>query len=476
MSEAASEDPIGTLLEAAAEAMARGDVDGAEQAFTGAVAAAPADPRPHGGLALIAMQQGDLDRAIAHGQTASGLPGAGPEIHYNLGFVLIQAGRNNEAISAFVEAYRASPVRPEPIYQLLRLGVVPYEEGEEPAPPLPLETLLRLDLYEALGEPLHAGPAEDFTHTRDWALQRGAPWGPIAAWLMQQGAHNDREVVEQLAPGDMHLTRSRAMGMIVGNQADMLRVFEAAPPIVRIGKEDAVPELGPEEVLIVRMDATMDRAEVPPQDIHGPRVLSLLGTMLPMLGPDPSLLLILDPMDHLGPRRVWMITPFGEVEVVGEWKATSEHKEEADPGALPPAAAIPANEVPLALPGVDAESLRATLADAGLPDIGRVPDEGGGIYIDADAAGDQEEAWLAFLKRVARWIPEGKASVARWRTNGTEKIAVLRRGETLVVYTLRSVWPASQDQLDLPVSTEVQLLGRALFGAPKGPVRRGPPR
>jgi len=472
MSETASEDPIAAFMEAASQAMGRGDVEAAETAFTEAVAAAPSDPRPHGGLALIAMQQGDLDRAIAHGQTASALPGAGPEIHYNLGFGLLQAERPKEAISAFLEAYRAAPVRPEPIYQLMRLAVVPYEEGEDPADPLPLETLLRLDLYEALGEPLHAGPAEDFTHTRGWALERGAPWGPIAAWLMQQGAHNDREVVEILAPGDMHLTRSRAMGMIVGNQADMLRVFEAAPPIARIGKDDPVPEAGPEEVLVVRLDADMPRAEIPPQIIHGPRVLSLLGTMLPMLGPDPSLLLILDPMDHLGPRRVWMITPFGEIEVIGEWKATNEYKEQPDPGALPKATAIPADEIPLPLPGVDAASLKATLADAGLEGIGRVPDEGGGVYIDADAAGDQEEAWLGFLRRVAKWIPEGKASVARWRTRGTEKLSILRRGEELAVYTLRSVWPETQDQLDLPVAMEVQLLGRALFGAPKGPVRR----
>jgi hypothetical protein len=473
MSEAASPDPIASQLDAAAVALTQGDTTAAETAYSEAIGIAPKDPRPHGGLALIATQLGDLDRAIAHGRAASALPDVGPEIHYNLGFALGQAGRKDEAVAAFLEAYRASPVRPEPIYQLLKLGVVPHEEGEEPADPLSLETLLRLDLYEALGEPLHAGPAQDFTHSREWAMARGAPWGPIAAWLMQQGAHNDREVVEVLAPGDMHLTRSRVMGMIIGNQTDMLRVFQAAPPIVHIGKDDPVPPLGPDEVLVVRMDAEMSRAEVPPQTIHAPRVLSLLGSMLPMLGPDPSLLLILDPMDHLGPRRVWMITPFGEVEVVGQWKGTSEFKEEAEPGALPPMNAIPANEVPLALPGVDAASLQATLKDAGLEGLGRVPDEGGGIYMDADAAGDQEEAWIAFLKRVGRWIPEGKASVARWRSKGLEKIAVLRRGETLVTYTLRSVWPDGQDQLDLPVSIEVQLLGRALFGAPKGNVRRG---
>ena len=252
----------------------------------------------------------------------------------------------------------------------------------------------------------------------------------------------------------------------------MSTVFEKAPPTARIGKTDVVPDLEGEELLVVRLDDDMDRAEIPAQVIHGPRILGLLGTMLPMLGPDPSLILILDPVEHLGPRRVWLITPFGEVEVIGQWSAKSEFNETADPGALPTRDAIPADQVPLPLPGVDAASLRATLEDAGLSNVGEVPDEGGGVYIHADRAGDAEEAWLKFLKRVSRWIPPQKASVARWRKDGIEKIAILRRGETLVTYTLSSVWPDDQDQLDLPVPMEVQLMGRALFGAPKGRVRR----
>jgi tetratricopeptide (TPR) repeat protein len=475
MSDQSASEPLEQRLEAAGVALAAGDLAAAEEEFSQATALAPKDPRPHGGLALIAMQLGDLPRSVAHGRSAAALSGSGPEIHYNLGFVLAQIGETTEATAAFLAAYRASPERPEPINGLLRLGVVPHEEDEEPGEPLALETLLRLDLYEALGEPLHAGPAADFTHTHGWASQRGAPWGPVVAWLMQQGAHSDREVIERLAPADMHLTTSRAMGMILGNHSEMMSVFEKAPPIQRIGKkEDASPRANGEEapVLIVRLDDDMQRAEIPPQLIHAPRTLSLLGSILPMLGPDPSLILILDPVEHLGPRRVWMITPFGEIEVVGEWKATNELGEEAERAALPSTDAVPAGEVPLALPGVDAASLRATLEDSGVHDIGRIPDEGGGLYIDADRAGDQEEAWIKFLTRVSRWIPQEKASVARWRKDGSERMAVLRRGETLVVYTLESVWPEGQDQLDLPVSAEVQLLGRALFGAPKGRIRR----
>jgi tetratricopeptide (TPR) repeat protein len=475
-----SDEAIGAALERAGQALAEGDLDRAEAAFYAALEMAPGDGTLLGGLAVVSMQRGDMEEAARRGRVAVDAGARGVEVPYNLGFALLQLDRREEAVDAFLAAFALDPTRPEPIGQLLQLGRVPAQEGEEPGEPLALETLERLELYQHLAL-RQAGGAEvdSFEGAWVWATERGAPWGRTAAWLMQQGAHCDREVLARLPERDEHLARSVVAGLILAPNDVAEAALRELPGVILIGPDDPVPEL-PEpaehpggDFLVVRLDPVADRPQIPSQRTHAAVVFSALVDRLHAFGSESAVVLTVDPAAHVGPRRAWVITPVSEAEVVAEWSGADVEGRPLDEPLLPGADPVPAATMPLSLPGLDPASLAALAADAGFVQEVRPDPNGGALYFDADAVGRRPAEWVALLTRLARLVPRGSASLALWREGGTEKMAVLHREGPPDVFTLKQSWPTAQSKLDLPAPMEVQLMARALFEAPRSGKRYG---
>ncbi len=454
---------VDEFLQKATDALSQGDLVAGEASFRAGLELAPADPRLLGGLAVVALQKGDVGAAIEHGRAAAKSSDASVEVHYNLAWALQQSGQAEEAASAYAAAYVADPTRPEPIGQLMRLGHVPHGPGEEPGDPVPLETLDRLELYQHLAE---GNPGDSFAGAWSWAMERGAPWGGVVAWLMQQGARNDLEILQRLTARDEHLASSVVAGIIIGPVNAVRAALEEAPGVVLIGEDDPVPQLTEPggDFLVVRVGG--ERAQIPSQRTHAALLFNLFVNLLHAFGADSSVVLTIDPAAHVGPRRVWLLTPVSEAEVVADWVGTDRDDRELDANMLPSANPVPAGSMPLQLPGVDAASLTAVVEDSGLSGSVAADPEGGLIF-DADRVGQKPEAWEGLLRRLSRWIPSGQASLTIWREGGTEKLAVLHRDGGPDLFTLKQIWPKTQTELDLPASIETQLLARALFEAPR---------
>ncbi len=460
------------FLERASTALLAGDWGAAEDAFAEGIATSPLDARLHGGLALIAIHQGDWGRAVSHGRQAAALPGAGVEVHNNLGWALEQRGDEDVAIKAYQSAFQLDPTRPEPIHHLARLGAVP-RLVDEPADgePVALETLQRLELYEHLAAHLQREPpGKMWRGTYLWAAQRGAPWGRVAAWLLSQGVTCDQEVLHKLARRDEHLGESIVAGMLLGDQEAMLKALQQAEGVAVIGSGEPLPE-GAHDAsvppwLVVRLGAASDRAQVPPQRTHAGIVFSVLTDLLDQFGARASAALTIDPAAHLGPRRVWLLSPLSEAEVVGTWVAEEDDGNPVEDVPVPDGSTVRADSVLLSLPGIDPASLQSVIDDHGLTEQLRPASSGGGVVFDADRVAGHGEAWDRFLDKVSGWLPEDHTTFAVWRDRGVERLAILERGSVRRL-KLVPAWPESQDDLELPVAVEVQLLGRALFQAPR---------
>lgn len=460
------------FLEQASTALLAGDWAAAEDAFAQGIAVSPLDARLHGGLALIAIHQGDWSRAISHGRQAAALPGAGVEVHNNLGWALEQRGDDEGAIKAYQSAFQLDPTRPEPVHHLGRLGRVPRMAGEpEAGEPVALETLQRLELYQHLAAHARREPPGNLWRgTYLWAAQRGAPWGRLVAWLLGQGVSCDRDVLQRLARRDEHLGESIVAGMLLGDRDAMVKALEETDGVVVIGPDDPLPEgthdTSVSPYLVVRADPVNDRAQVPPQRTHAGIVFSLLTDVMDQFGAKGGAALTVDPAAHLGPRRVWLLSAVSEAEIVGTWTVEEDDGSPVEDIPVPDGGTVRADSVLLSLPGVDPASLQALIDDHALGEHLRPASSGGGVVFDADGIAAEADHWNAFLDQVAGWIPEGHTSFAVWRQRGLERLAILERGSVRRL-RLVPVWPAEQDDLELPVAIEVQLLGRALFQAPR---------
>jgi tetratricopeptide (TPR) repeat protein len=445
-------------LAVAARAAEGGDWTAAEDAFLQGVASDPSDGRCHGGLAIVAIRQGDWPRAVAHGQTAVSLTGAGVEVHNNLGWALEQIGRPHEAVAAYRRAFEADPTRVEPIHHLLRLG----ELGQ---PTEPLETLQRLDLYQAIAQHLRQAPCRHtFAASHEWADQRRAPWAGVGGWLVELGLRCDCEVLRTLAQGDRHLSTTVVSGIILGDPRTLSDLLRRIPALRLLGPEDSpAPNLNFEaqEPLGVRFDPRVGRGEVPPQRAHAVMLVGLFAEILPLLGPDGALVLSVDTAQHMEPRRLWILSARADVEIQGAWTLEGDDRELL----FTPGAPMPLAELPLEIPGADAASLQDLVHRTGMD--GAVKVEEGLILADGAAVAARAEPWTRFLTRLTRWIPTGAERVAAWRDGGADLGVALRREGDLVARPLRSVWPPDQNELDLPVAPELQVLGRALFEAPR---------
>lgn len=466
------------FLEKASTALLAGDWGAAEDAFAEGISVSPLDARLHGGLALIAIHQGDWSRAISHGRQAAALPGAGVEVHNNLGWALEQRGDEEGAVKAYQNAFQLDPTRPEPIHHLARLGRVPrLQEDPEEAEPVALETLQRLELYQHLAAHIRREPPGNMWRgTYLWAAQRGAPWGRLVAWLLSQGVTCDQDVLHRLARRDEHLGESIVAGMLLGDHEPMLKALQDTEGVAVIGPGEPLPEgthdTSVSPFLVVRLGASPDRAQVPPQRTHAGIVFSVLTDLLEQFGPKASAALTIDPAAHLGPRRVWLLSPLSEAEVVGTWTVEEDDGNPVDDVPVPDSGTVRADQVLLSLPDVDPDSLQSVIDDHSLTELLRPATGGGGVIFDADRIAAHSDDWNAFLDRVAAWIPQEHTSFAVWRQQGVERLAILERGS---VRRLRLVpaWPDGQDDLELPVAVEVQLLGRALFQAPRSGLHLG---
>jgi|GEM_PF-1673202 len=459
-------------LAAASDALGSSDWTAAEEAFARGLVVSPKDPRLHGGLALVAIHEQDWDRAVAHGRQAVALGAGSAEVQNNLGWALEQSGREEQARAAYRSAFETDPTLPEPIHHLLRLGVVPGSDEESDAGASEIETLLRLDLYRTLASQLQDSPCtHTWQHTFAWADARGAPWGEVVAWLMHQGVHCDCNVLANLTRFDEHLADSAISGMMLGDAEVMARLLSASPevklldPGETLRDEDRLP--GQEHLLVAQLVDGGTRVQIPSQRCHAAVVYQVMGDMLPMLGADAAMVLTVDPIAHLGPRRIWMLGGLAEAEVVGTWSLFDSDGDQVGSDMRLSPIPISVDKVPLRLPGIDAASLESVVADAGLEGPVRVDPEGGQLWFHADDISAAEEKWLSLLARVSRWLPEGSRSFATWRRGSQYRLAVLERGNPLVSLELRPSWPSEQDKLDLPLDETVQLLARALFMAPR---------
>lgn len=448
-------------LDQASRAAQAGDWATAEDAFLRGVSADPSDGRCHGGLALVAIREQDWARAVAHGQTAVSLPGAGVEVHNNLGWALEQLGREHEAIAAYERAFEADPTRSEPLQHLVRLGRVPGGDLE------PLETLQRIDLYQAIAQTLGKTECQHtFAVAAQWAEARQAPWPAIAGWLLSQGVRCDCTVLRVLARQDRHLGTTVVSGLLLGDKRALAEIVRKVPALRLLAEGDAVPpntEFDPQAPIALRFDPRVGRGEIPPQRAHAAMLVALFGELLPLLGPDGALLVTIDTVKHLEPRRLWILSGMADVEVQGAW-ALDGGNEDAE-RLFTPDEPMPLEAVPLEVPTVDAESLSGAVAREGLGSVIRVQD--GLLQIDGRAVSAHASAFAALLGRLARWMPDGEERVVAWRDQGVDLAAALARGTPVVPRPLRSVWPPDQPDLDLPVPAELQVLGRALFEAPR---------
>lgn len=461
------------FLQEASTALLAGDWAAAEDAFARGIAVSPLDARLHGGLALIAIHQQDWRRAISHGRQAAALPGSGVEVHNNLGWALEQQGQIEEAIRAYQSGFQLDPTRPEPIHHLVRLGHIPRDsDDEEEGEPVALETLQRLELYEHLAGFLRREPPGNLWRgTYLWATQRNAPWGRVAAWLHGQGCTSDAEILQRLVGRDEHLGESVVQGMLLGERDAMLKAFEGVDAVSVLGADDPMPESAGDDsrttFLVVRTDDNLDRVQIPPQRTHAGVVYSIVTALVDQFGGRSAAVMTIDPAAHLGPRRVWLLAPLVEVEVVGTWTVEDDAGEPAPGVPVPDGSTVRAASVLLDLPGIDAKALAALIAECKVSEQVRPARSGGGVVYDADGVGRQADAWRAFLSRVTGWIPEGSTSFAVWRQGGIEHLGVLERAPGVRFLRLVPSWPSEQDSLDLPLPADVQMLGRALFQAPR---------
>lgn len=454
------------FLEKARQALSAGDLDAAAGHFEAGAAAHKHDPRLPGGLALVAMQRSDWAGAIVHGRAAAAMRDPGMEVHYNLGWSLLQIDETEAAILSLLDAFRADPTRPEPIHQLARLSRVPHLEGQDEGEPIPLGTLERLELYDSVGRTLHhEGGDGTFKWTVQWAIARGAPWGGIAAWLAGQGVHDDASLVSVLSTRDQHLADSFVSGFLICNTKELEKATQGQEDL-RLLPPGAEPKGG--AVLSVSPDEDGKRALIPLQRTSAAHVVGLVQAVFPMLGPNAALVLVVDPAAHLGPRRLWFMTPVADHEVVGEWVGTMEDGSAPPPQVIPDQSAIPADTVPLYVPGLDKAGVQALIRQHLLQDIVTAVEPDGMATVRADEVSRYEGAWLAFLAEVAERVPPGGASLARWRQGDKDKLAILRFAEGVELVNLVCRWPAHITAAeDIAISEPIQFLGRALFQAPR---------
>ena len=463
---------VAPYLQAAIEALGRSDWSAAEEAFARGLTVSPRDPRLHGGLALVAIQEQDWERAVAHGRQAVAMGAGSAEVQNNLGWALEQSGREDQARSAYQRAFETDPTRPEPIHHLLRLGVLPGSEGDLEASTSEIETLLRLDLYRNLATALHEAPCEHtWRETFAWADARGAPWGEVVAWLMNQGVHCDCNVLSSLIRLDEHLADSVISGIMLGDSTVMARLLSASSEVKLLAADEELDDAdrlpGQGHLIVAQLVDGGARVQIPSQRCHAAVVYQVMGDLLPMLGADAAMVLTVDPLVHLGPRRVWMLGGLAEAEVVGTWDLFDSDGEKVGSDMRLSPIPIAIDTVPLQLPGIDSESLDAAIADAGLSGPVRADPEGGRIWFHSDDISAAEDKWKALLVRLSRWLPEGHRSFATWRKGTEYRLAVLERGKPPVHLELRPSWPSSEDKLDLPLDETVQLLARALFMGPR---------
>lgn len=454
-------------LSKGAEAMQAGDLDAAHAAFEEARSLSVHDPRPLGGLALIAMQRENWKVAVERGRAASLCHDAGYEIFYNLGFSLLQLGKRDDALLALQQAFQRDPTQPHAIHQLVRNGRIPKLEGqEELVDPQPLDTLTRLELYDSVGRAVVHGDTDGtFRHTVEWAIDRGAPWGQIAAWLAGQGVHDDATLIEVLSARDAHLADSWVSGFLIASGPELKAAAARHEDFALLTENGAVNPDG--AILFGKLDADGSRAVLPPQRTSAAHVVGLAQHLFPMLGPKSALVITVDPASHLGPRRLWIVTPASDHEVVGIWKGTLADGSEAPAQAVPDERAIPANASPLYVPGTDQASLQALIDEHMLQDVVRAVQPDGMAEVQADKVQGFDAAWSAFLARVAELVPPGSAVLPRWREGTKDLLAICRPGTPLEWVTLKSVWPPHQEDLGDQVPMEIQFLGRALFQGPR---------
>jgi tetratricopeptide (TPR) repeat protein len=461
-------------LDAAAVAIGKGEWAAAEEAFAQGLAASPRDPRLHGGLALVAIQEQDWQRAVAHGRQAVALGAASAEVHNNLGWALEQSGQEEEAEAAYTRAFETDPTRPEPIHHLLRLGVVPGCAGDPEAATIEIGTLLRLDLYRSLAARLKEDACRhSWLETYNWIHERGAPWGEVVGWLMQQGVHCDCEVLTTLSQRDEHLADSVISGMLLGDSVVLAKLLDAVKevkllqPSEELLDQDRQPREGEEHIIVVQLVDDGTRVQIPSQRCHAGLVYHAIGDLLPMLGEDAAMVLTVDPVAHLGPRRVWMLGGIAEAEVVGTWSLFDSDGEQVGADMRLTPIPLSSDSMPLQLPGIDAASLESAVDESGLRGPVRVDPEGERLWFDADTVGRVEDEWTALLTRLSGWIPEESRSFASWRKGADYRLAVLERSSPLRTFEMRPSWPSNQDTLDLPLDEKVQLLARAVFMAPR---------
>jgi len=457
------------FLDRASEALMAGDWTTAEDAFASGIAASPMDARLHGGLAIVAIHQEDWDRAVSHGRQATALPGASVEVHNNLGWALERRGDIEEAARAYITAFDLDPTAPPPIRSVLRLGQPLHMRDEEPGDPVDLGTLQRLELYEHLAGFLRAEPpGNTWRGSYVWAMERGAPWGRLLTWLVGEGIDCDRDILEKLARRDEYLGEAIITGMVLGEREMLARALEQADGIAVVGPDDTLPKGGPEDgnFLVVRLDATENRAQIPAQRTHAGVVFSLLTDVLDQFGPEAAATFTVDPAAHLGPRRVWMINPLSEVEVVGSWAVEDDDGNTIDGVPVPDDRTVRAGSVLLPLRNVERQAIDAVLEQHDLVTAARSLEAGGGVIYDADAVG-RAAGWAPFLDQVAGWLHPDDQVFAVWRAEGVERLAVLTRADGARRLRLVPDWPEDQGDLNLPMPPEVQLLARAIFQAPR---------
>ncbi|MCO4769117.1 MAG: hypothetical protein KDA24_03750 [Deltaproteobacteria bacterium] len=454
-------------LRKAAEALQGGDLDAAAAAFHEASELSIHDPRPLGGLALVAMQRKDWKAAVKHGREARTKRDAGYEVHYNLGFSLEQVGKRDDAIDSYQAAFQRDPTQPHAIHNLVRLGRIPRLVGqEELLEDQPLDTLERLELYDSVGRAVHhSGGDGTFAHTVEWAIDRGAPWGQIAAWLAKRGVHDDASLIGILSAEDAHLADSWVSGFLVGGGVEMKKAAAGNEDFALLVDGGSVDPKG--KTLFAKLNAEGTRASIPPQRTSAAHVVGLVQQIFPMLGPKAALVITVDPAKHLGPRRLWIITPSSDQEVVGVWSGKLPDGSELPTQALPDARAWDADAVPLFVPGTDQPSLAALIEEYLLQDVVTAVEPDGMAQVKADRIVDYRDAWHAFLGSVARRVPVGGAVLARWREGNKDLLAVCRADLGVQTVPLSCSWPEDSDMEDVPVPPELQYLGRALFQGPR---------
>jgi len=453
-------------LDKAGAALQSGDLDAARAAFEEGCALSPHDPRPLGGLALVAMQGRDWKAALAYSKDAASKHDPGYEVLYNLAYSTLQLGRKVDAIDAFQEAFRRDPTQPHAIHQLVAMGRVPRLEGQDPSlEPIPLDTLERLELYDSVGRAVHHdGSDGTFRHTVEWAIARGAPWGPIAAWLASEGVHDDGTLIERLSARDAHLADSWVAGFLVASGNELKKAAAKNPDFGLLVDGGAVNPS--DKVLFAKLDIENSRAQIPPQRTSAAHVVGLVQQLFPVLGPKAALVITIDPARHLGPRRLWIITPASDHEVVGAWAGSFADGSPVPDAVLPDDRVWPAGAMPLFVPGTDQAGLQALIDEHLLQEVVTAIEPDGMAQVDADRVAGFGPAWTAFLDKVAMRVPLGGAVLARWRDGSKDKLAVCRSDLGVQVATLRCTWP-DLDNLEVPVPMDLQFLGRAMFQGPR---------